>query len=252
MRHRNRRAAGASRVALASVGLTLCANAEPLTNPAQLSPGNSVLTFTGRAAGPIGVAPTIQCVQFSSPQGMSIVDLSLQPYVGPLVSGAAIHPLPGPIGSGLYINTSIVFNPPVSEVGLGCWDPNIAGGLFRVFNANSQLLEQVVVPVQPVGGAGASFVGIRRPTREITLAVFFPGASTDSYALDNISFGPACYANCDCSTSSPALSANDFSCFLNRYVNNDPYANCDESTLAPVLTANDFSCFLTKYVTGCT
>jgi hypothetical protein len=250
IRH-DRQGVGAFRAAMASLGVAVGAVAEPLTSPSQLSAGNSLINFTGRATGPIGVAPTIQCVGFSSPQGMSIVDLSSQPYVGPLVGGAAIHPLPGPIGSGLYINTSIVFNPPGSEVGLGCWDPNVVGGLLRVFDANSLLLEQIAVPVQPAGGAGASFVGIRRPTREISLAIFFPGASTDTYALDNISFGPACYVNCDCSTASPALSANDFSCFLNRFVEGDPYANCDGSTLQPLLTANDFSCFLTAYVTGC-
>jgi hypothetical protein len=225
--------------------------AEPLTSPSQLSPGNSLITFAGRAVGPIGVAPTIQCVQFSSPQGMSIVDLSTQPYVGPLVGGAAIHPLPGPIGSGLYVNTSIVFDPPVSEVGLGWWDPNVAGGVLRVFNLSTQLLEEIAVPVHPPGGGGASFVGIRRPTREIALAVVFPGAANDTYALDNISFGPACYANCDCSTGSPALSANDFTCFLNRFVEGDAYANCDGSSVQPVLTANDFVCFLTTYAAGC-
>jgi hypothetical protein len=223
-------------------------SAEPLTSPSQLSPGNGLITFAGRAVGPIGVAPTIQCVRFSSSQGMSIVDLSAQPYTGPLVGGEAIHPLPGPIGSGLYINTSIIFDPPVSEVGMGWWDPNVAGGILRVFDVNTQLLEQIAVPVQPPGGGGASFVGIRRATRDIALAVIFPGGSVDTYALDNISFGPACYVNCDCSTSSPVLTANDFSCFLNRFVEGDQYANCDG---VGGLTANDFSCFLSSYATGC-
>jgi hypothetical protein len=228
--------------------LSFGAAAEPLTSPAQLSPGNGLITFTGRAPGSIGVAPTIQCIRFSSNQGMSIVDLSTQPYTGPLVGGPAIHPLPGPIGSGLYINTSIVFDPPVSEVGLGWWDPNIAGGVLRVFNLNTQLLEEIAVPTQPPGGGGASFVGIRRPTREIALAVVFPGGSADTYALDNISFGPACYVNCDCTTATPALSANDFQCFLNRFAEGDPYANCDNTG---GLTANDFSCFLTAFAAGC-
>jgi hypothetical protein len=30
------------------------------------------------------------------------------------------------------------------------------------------------------------------------------------------------------------------------------YANCDGSTVSPVLTANDFQCFLNKFATGCT
>lgn len=60
-----------------------------------------------------------------------------------------------------------------------------------------------------------------------------------------------CYSNCDQSTAAPALTANDFQCFLNRFAESDPRANCDGSTLAPVLTANDFQCFLNRYASGC-
>jgi WD40 repeat protein len=59
---------------------------------------------------------------------------------------------------------------------------------------------------------------------------------------------PPCYANCDNSTGSPQLTANDFSCFLNRYVSGESYADCDG---VGGLTANDFACFLSAYVTGC-
>ena len=58
----------------------------------------------------------------------------------------------------------------------------------------------------------------------------------------------ACYANCDGSSGSPLLTANDFSCFLNRYANGESYANCDG---VGGLTANDFSCFLNAYAAGC-
>jgi len=61
----------------------------------------------------------------------------------------------------------------------------------------------------------------------------------------------ACYANCDGSTGSPQLTANDFQCFLNKYAAGDTYANCDGSTGIPALTANDFQCFLNKYAAGC-
>jgi len=64
--------------------------------------------------------------------------------------------------------------------------------------------------------------------------------------------GPApCYANCDGSTSSPLLTANDFQCFLNAFAQSASYANCDGSTSNPVLTANDFQCFLNTYAAGC-
>jgi hypothetical protein len=61
----------------------------------------------------------------------------------------------------------------------------------------------------------------------------------------------ACYANCDGSTGSPALNANDFQCFLNKFAAGDVNANCDASTSPPVLNANDFQCFLNKFAAGC-
>jgi serine protease AprX len=54
-----------------------------------------------------------------------------------------------------------------------------------------------------------------------------------------------CYANCD---GVGGLTANDFSCFLNRYANGESYANCDG---VGGLTANDFACFLNAYANGC-
>jgi hypothetical protein len=238
--------------ALLALAFASGACAEPLTSPSQLSSTNSIINFEGYPLGPLGVIVTVQCNTFGTPSGFSIVDLSAQPYVGPLVGGRGLHPLPGAIGSGLYVNTSISFNPPVSEVGLGWWDPTTTGNVLRVYDSNTQFLEQITVPQQPPGGGGASFVGIRRPTREIAYAICFPGNSNDTYVIDNISFGPACYANCDCSSADPTLNANDFQCFLNKFASGDGYANCDGSTASPTLNANDFQCFLNAYATGCT
>ena len=64
--------------------------------------------------------------------------------------------------------------------------------------------------------------------------------------------GPApCYANCDGSSLTPVLSANDFQCFLDRYAGGLTTANCDGSTNLPLLNANDFQCFLNRYAAGC-
>ncbi len=64
-------------------------------------------------------------------------------------------------------------------------------------------------------------------------------------------YAGTCYANCDGSTATPILTANDFQCFLNRFAASSPYANCDVSTSSPLLTANDFQCFLNAYAAGC-
>ncbi len=63
---------------------------------------------------------------------------------------------------------------------------------------------------------------------------------------------PRCKANCDGTTGSPILTANDFQCFLDRFASQDCYANCDNSTGSPTLTANDFQCFLNSFAAGCT
>jgi hypothetical protein len=60
--------------------------------------------------------------------------------------------------------------------------------------------------------------------------------------------GGGCYANCDGSSGTPLLTANDFSCYLNSYVNGESYADCDG---VGGLTANDFQCFINRYVEGC-
>ena len=60
-----------------------------------------------------------------------------------------------------------------------------------------------------------------------------------------------CYANCDLSTGNPALTANDFQCFINSYAAGTSYANCDGSTGNPRLTANDFQCFINAFAAGC-
>jgi hypothetical protein len=76
-------------------------------------------------------------------------------------------------------------------------------------------------------------------------------AGIDAFKLVGYTCAAACYANCDASTSAPVLNVADFTCFLQRYANNEPYANCDGSTTAPVLNVADFTCFLTKYAAGC-
>lgn len=62
---------------------------------------------------------------------------------------------------------------------------------------------------------------------------------------------PNCYANCDGSAVAPVLTANDFMCFLTKFVANDPTANCDGSSTAPTLNANDLLCFVQRFAAGC-
>jgi YVTN family beta-propeller protein len=69
-----------------------------------------------------------------------------------------------------------------------------------------------------------------------------------SEGLTLVGLGTVCYANCDGSTGSPVLTANDFACFLNEFAAGNSYADCDG---VGGLTANDFQCFLNSYAAGC-
>ncbi|MBL9030374.1 MAG: hypothetical protein JNM80_01530 [Phycisphaerae bacterium] len=60
------------------------------------------------------------------------------------------------------------------------------------------------------------------------------------------------YANCDGSTTPPALNVNDFVCFNEYFAAGFTLANCDQSTTPPVLNVLDFICFLNAYARGCT
>jgi hypothetical protein len=62
---------------------------------------------------------------------------------------------------------------------------------------------------------------------------------------------PACYANCDGSTTPPALNINDFVCFQSLFAAGDSVANCDGSTTPPTLNINDFVCFQSAFAAGC-
>lgn len=70
-------------------------------------------------------------------------------------------------------------------------------------------------------------------------------------STSNPSMMTMCFANCDCSTTTPVLNVQDFSCFLNRFAAGDPSANCDGSTSQPTLNVQDFACFLNRFATGC-
>jgi hypothetical protein len=71
------------------------------------------------------------------------------------------------------------------------------------------------------------------------------------YTVFNSYEGGICYANCDGSSGTPSLTANDFACFLNAYASGQAGANCDGSTGAVLLTPNDFACFLNQFAGGC-
>ncbi len=96
--------------------------------------------------------------------------------------------------------------------------------------------------------AGSNLRSVSPSTGGTTL--IGPIGFSDLRGLSTVSRA-ACYINCDVGQAPPPLNANDFQCFLNRFVIGDPYANCDQSTTPPILNVNDFMCFMNAWTLGC-
>jgi len=70
--------------------------------------------------------------------------------------------------------------------------------------------------------------------------------------IGTVVVGPACPIPChaDC-TGDGVLSAPDYTCFMTRFAAGDSRANCDGSSTAPALNVGDFVCFSNAFVAGC-
>jgi hypothetical protein len=123
---------------------------------------------------------------------------------------------------------------------------NIAGTNYQIVRAGSFFQGRAIIDTS-LGGAGADGSSVAFRLRYSDAAL--PGGF--GYALLVATVTVPCYANCDGSTGTPRLTANDFQCFINKFAAQDPYANCDGSTSLPTLTANDFTCFLNSFAAGC-
>jgi len=145
----------------------------------------------------------------------------------------------------------------------------LIGGGFEQFSfSDSAAMPYAVPPIGNTPRPGINGVhGEFKPTID-PLSVFIGAPLPGNWVLEvaddapglsgvfsmftiTINPGGPCYVNCDASSTSPRLTANDFQCFLNRFAAQDPYANCDGSTGSPLLTANDFQCFINLYAAGC-
>ncbi len=129
-------------------------------------------------------------------------------------------------------------------VNASSWVAGTSGGRAFLWRAGGPLIDLNTL-ISPASG------WVLEQAWAITDSGLIAGAGTKDGWPRGFILSPACYANCDGSTATPALTANDFQCFINKYAAADPYANCDGSTATPSLTANDFQCFINRYAAGC-
>jgi DNA-binding beta-propeller fold protein YncE len=204
--------------------------------------GNSPLEIRLNAAGTRAYVQAAQSVSPFSPL-IAVVDLTTSPPS--LVTQWAFSPNPSwsindfglsADGSKLYVSRG---TDSLTAGGAGAFISE--NGTFQVLDTTSgAVLEEV-----PTGHLATSMAKDASDSVFVTTDVW-----TDSVSIISAP-PPACYANCDASTTAPVLNVADFTCFLQKYAAGDPYGNCDASTTAPVLNVADFTCFLQKYAAGC-
>jgi hypothetical protein len=157
----------------------------------------------------------------------------------------SFHPL-GPVGIGLPVHgvsadgwvAVIDRTGPTWDPGPDIWDPvngirNLRHLLAELGAPELQTMQGV--QVWDISDDGTVIVG----------SGAYPGGPLVIWRAELPAF---CYANCDGSTTSPALNVADFSCFLQKFVADDIYANCNNDAH---LNIADFTCFLQKFAQGC-
>ena len=96
--------------------------------------------------------------------------------------------------------------------------------------------------------------GISRPSRNGPVLVHpEPVTTVYSHPKEHVLFDPVRNHNPVFAVHEALwmLAGRDDATFLDRYVSGDAYANCDGSTTSPVLSANDFQCFINTFAGGC-
>jgi hypothetical protein len=168
------------------------------------------------------------------------------------------------------------------------WDTHYTIHTTSLGNLSTSALTAIELP-SPLGIAAHQTAGIyivgtvggyryrssttQNPVNDDTLTLFsdlartepFGGSASTRRFAGSIHYihgspTPACYANCDGSTTEPILNVEDFTCFINEFAQAQAlphpqqvthYANCDNSTTEPALNVEDFICFIDQFAQGC-
>ena len=235
---------------VATAGLALPTHAQTITLNFDFYPGPDnqlgtpddipIVAPTTFAAQPLQITSEFAAlgIQFLTPPVNDRNEiLNNDTFVNP--AGSTEPNLMGAVGTGTVEAT---FTVPVFQVGALI---GISGGSDRleIFDSGGASLGSIV------GDDVVVTLSSTTPIARFVISV----ASGSTVAIDNLTFtrGSSCYANCDGSTASPLLTANDFQCFIDQYAAGSSAANCDGSTGSPILTANDFQCFINAYAAGC-
>ncbi len=232
---------------MCSSAWSLAALAEPLTLPGQMNACATLVNFESTAIGPLPNPVVIESLQFATPgSGLGVASVASFGANGGNVNGRTLPPRPSGTYTGTpYANVTIVLPFPASEIGLGWFDSNFNGNRLEVYSADGTLLETVNVPTFPTGGCCAAFVGVRRPSVDVTRVVCRVSASNDVYSIDNIRVlygvtSPVSISRCAGSSATFAVVAHNAGSFTYQWRKDgtpiDTNANSSAATANRILT----------------
>lgn len=181
-----------SAVVLSGVGQ---AEAGVITDPGALHPDATILDFESLAVGtslPLydGFVHITSSLNFFNQFARVIASQSYYVQIPGVVEGHLVGHYP--------VDYFIEFDQPVSQFGMGIFDPNFAGNVLRAVDSAGNTLEEVTsgttaFPVGPTGGSFATYVGFVRPTNDISRIELIHVFSTensigDFLSIDNVTY----------------------------------------------------------------
>ena len=160
----------------------------PISDPSQLDPASTVIDFESFT---VGTSEPIVINGVTITDDNPLVTSSIQPQEWTQYPG---------IFEGQYFGLGIgdrgfviEFASPVSQFGMGVFDPNLTGNILRALDSNGNVLEQVVsnidpeFPIGPTGGVFSTFVGFSRLQLDIQ-RIELIHVTGDWLAIDNVTY----------------------------------------------------------------
>lgn len=158
------------------------AHGAPIGAPSQLSGDLTVITFeefTPFVGGPLSLSGAT----ISASGGATVRTQGFAQHAG--------------IFEGQYFGFGVMsyfidFDGPVSQFGMGIFDPNFSGNVLRALGAQNQVLETIISPTAEFtlgspGGGHSTFAGFVRATADIT-RIELLHASGDVLGIDTVTF----------------------------------------------------------------
>lgn len=173
------------------LAFTQGAHALVITSPGGLPlPPGHVVTFTGFPTGAQAtntfLAPNLTITGSRNLDGIDTNGFVASTTFPDFVDGVALGIRPP---GGVSGTITLTFGVPVSQVGLGIFDPNFAGTMVEFFDATDTLLASVLLALFPPGGSGADYAGLVPPLASDIKKVVVAAAPGDHLWIDNVAYG---------------------------------------------------------------